>query len=213
MDIARHLDEVLSTGQILHQLWRDIEGTGDIPPEWVDFLALEQQAAEIREYHPVLIPGLLQADGYIRWVFKRAYDSSGVSEKAVAARLARLGSLKSEVRVRVVIDEVVLGRVSESADVMREQYDHIRQLAEAEKAIVMILPGYAPWRPIATGGFRIMTLEGGRQIVHVSHMGGHAVKENPSEAAALVSFFGDLQAESLSPTESLALLKKMRDEL
>lgn len=213
VDTARRLDEVLSTGQVLHQLWRDIEGTGDIPPEWVDFLALEKQAIEIREYHAVLVPGLIQSEGYIRWIFGHKLPPEGKWDKAVAARLARLDNLKACTKVRAVVDEPVLRRISGSVDVMREQYDRILSLAEAGRIMLMITPEYAPWRPIAEGAFRIMTLEGGRQIVHTTHVGGYIVKERPSEVAELASLFGDFQAESLSPMDSIALLKKMRDEL
>ncbi|GAA4953338.1 helix-turn-helix transcriptional regulator [Streptomonospora halophila] len=213
LDIVHRLDRVSSTGGLLHQMWKDIDGTGHVPPEWVDFLALKQQAIDIREYQAILIPGLLQSAKYMRWIFRRGREGEGTWDRAVSARLARLDKLKPGTTFRAVVDEPVLRRIPGSVDIMREQYDHILHLAESGRVILMITPEYAPWRPIAKGAFRIMTLEGGRQIVHLTHIFGHVVKEKPSEVVELVGLFGDFQAESLSPTDSIALLRKMRDEL
>ncbi|MDA0567363.1 helix-turn-helix transcriptional regulator [Streptomonospora sp. S1-112] len=209
---ATILDEALSTGGVLYQLWRETRGTVEGPPEWRDFLAVEREATEIREWQPLLIPGLLQCESYARWIFTRLGAVVDDPERAVADRVGRLAQLRPGAMVRAVVDEVVLRRVCGTHEVMPSQLDHLLALAETGRVLLMVLPMHAPWRPVSTGSFRIMTLTDGRQIVHASYEGGYVVKALPTEVNEFASRFGDYQAEALPPSESVTCIRKLRDE-
>ncbi|MBX9387109.1 transcriptional regulator with XRE-family HTH domain [Streptomonospora nanhaiensis] len=212
LDTSVLLDEILSTGGALHQLWRETRGATEGPPEWRDFLAVEREATEIREWEPLLVPGLLQCESYARWIFTRPGTIVDDPDRAVADRVGRLAQLRPGTTVRAVVDEVVLRRVCGSPDVLPSQLDHLLALAETGRILLMVLPMYAPWRPVSTGSFRIMTLTDGRQVAHASYEGGYVVKALPTEVNEFASQFGDLQAESLPPSESIACIRKLRDE-
>ncbi|GAA4896779.1 helix-turn-helix domain-containing protein [Streptomonospora salina] len=211
-DIASKFDGHLSTGGALWQLWQDMSHAAEIPEEWRDFIKLERAAKEIWEYQPLLIPGLLQCETYIRWVMRRECDNHGAPEQSIKVRADRIRNLRPGAILRVIMDEGVLRRVAGDEHVMREQLEHVLWLAESSSVVPLVLPTQAPWRPAIAGAFRIMTLEGGRQVVHADHARGQAVIQKPNEVTEMVGVFGELCSESLSQSESIRLIERIRKE-
>jgi transcriptional regulator with XRE-family HTH domain len=104
------------------------------------FAELEAGCAEISEYNPVLVPGLLQTPGYARY---RIISASQVAEEAgdpdvedpeieVRARLARQSLLTRSPdapRYTAVLEEAALGRRAGPPEVLRQQIVHLCELA------------------------------------------------------------------------------------
>ncbi|MFI9639438.1 helix-turn-helix domain-containing protein [Micromonospora sp. NPDC051925] len=99
---------------------------------------LEAGCAQIREYNPVLVPGLLQTEGYarLRIVSANAAELAGPSagddpETEVKARLGRQSLLDrtDAPRYTAVLEEAALGRRAGPPDVLRDQLDHLSELA------------------------------------------------------------------------------------
>ncbi len=88
--------------------------------------AVEEVSREIRNWQPLLIPGLLQTDAYARAVFSDRLRGKAV-DRAVAARLARAHILDSDRQFTFVVSEGAL-RWSIGAAAMREQ---LAKLADA----------------------------------------------------------------------------------
>ncbi|MEH1168022.1 helix-turn-helix transcriptional regulator [Micromonospora sp. CPCC 205539] len=105
------------------------------------FAELETGCAEISEYNPVLVPGLLQTSGYaqLRILSARQVDEgAGEPEQGeeptteVQARLARQSLLTREPdapQYTAVLDEAALGRRAGPPDVLREQLVQLCELA------------------------------------------------------------------------------------
>ena len=104
------------------------------------FAELEAGCAEIWEYNPVLVPGLLQTPGYARY---RIISASQVADEAgdpdveepeteVRARLARQSLLTRSPdapRYTAVLEEAALGRRAGPPEVLREQLVQLCDLA------------------------------------------------------------------------------------
>jgi transcriptional regulator with XRE-family HTH domain len=112
-------------------------------PEFVAFLAYESAASVIRNFEPLLVPGLLQTEEY-------AYEVLAEIKGPDKRRVDRLVDLRMERQellnrsnspsLHFVIDEAVIHRVVGGADTMRRQLRHIREQAERPNVTVRIAP-------------------------------------------------------------------------
>ncbi|MET7667043.1 helix-turn-helix domain-containing protein [Micromonospora luteifusca] len=113
---------------------------------------LEAGCAEISEYNPVLVPGLLQTPGYaqVRIVSAREVDASaGEPEPGdepateVKARMARQSLLTREPhapRYTAVLEEAALGRRAGPPEVLHEQLVQLCELALLPNVTLHVLP-------------------------------------------------------------------------
>ncbi|MEV5447134.1 helix-turn-helix transcriptional regulator [Streptomyces sp. NPDC052644] len=100
---------------------------------------LEAGCAQIREYNPVLVPGLLQTEGYARLRIVSANAAAASAdpsagddpETEVKARLGRQSLLDRPdgPRYTAVLEEAALGRRACPPDVLRDQLAHLCELA------------------------------------------------------------------------------------
>lgn len=211
---AAALDEALSTGDVLERLWLDVTNTREIPEEWRDFVRLERQATEIREYQMVLMPGLLQTREYAHAVLQnhRKWDSDRNITELAKTRSERLGQIRHETLLWFVIDEVMVRRVVGSPEILKKQLDHLLHLLNNHRIRVTLIPEHAPQHPGLSGSFRIMNLSDGRIVGLAEYWGGQNLVTG-SEVNKLLSIFGGLQAEALSPTASYEYIQKTREAL
>ncbi|MCI4062537.1 helix-turn-helix domain-containing protein [Micromonospora sp. R77] len=115
------------------------------------FAELEAGCAEISEYNPVLVPGLLQTPEYARL---RIVSAHGVDEQAgdpaagedpeteVRARQARQSLLTraDAPRYTAVLEESALDRRTAPTEVLREQIIHLCDLAGQPNVTLRLLP-------------------------------------------------------------------------
>ncbi|SCL13406.1 helix-turn-helix domain-containing protein [Micromonospora inyonensis] len=111
------------------------------------YAELEAGCAEIREYNPVLVPGLLQTAAYarVRIVSARLAESDAdphAVETEVDARLARQALLQpaDAPRYTAVLEEGALSRRAGPPEVIREQLTQLCELAAWPKVTIQVLP-------------------------------------------------------------------------
>jgi transcriptional regulator with XRE-family HTH domain len=111
-----------------------IQGEG-FPDHLLRFLALEHGATTIQAYSPLLIPGLLQSEGYARAILE--VFTPGVSERErerlVQFRMRRqqvLTRSPAPLTLRVTICESVLLRGGPSPAIMKMQLAHMLDVAQ-----------------------------------------------------------------------------------
>lgn len=104
-----------------------------VSPSYMDFLGYEDDASRISQYHPFLIPGLLQTEDYARLVVA-ARPHYQVDEQAAASRVRlrmarqhRVFASGRQRAVRIVLDERALKPVG-NAEIMKEQISKIEAL-------------------------------------------------------------------------------------
>ena len=100
-------------------------------PAWFrPYVDLERKATVVRMFQPQLVPGLVQTEEYARAVLRAGRPTN--LEDLVTARIERQRILTRDdpARLWLVLNEAVLRNQVDSADVMRRQLEHLRQLAE-----------------------------------------------------------------------------------
>lgn len=204
-DFAQSCDITLNTGGALHRLldWRRAQRF----PRWFGTWRDKEQAAGVlRTYEPLLVPGLLQTELYARVVLRG-------DEMALSARMDRQAVLTRDDPeppiFRCIIDEAVLSRPIGSAEVMREQLDHLVSMVNPRLSVQVIPHGMHPG---LLSGFAIATLDGGTDVAHVdTALRGLTVSEQ-DEVAQAVERFEAIRTEALPLRMSLDLIKRTADE-
>ncbi len=140
--------------------WLESVGTG-LPAEYAAYLYAEAEAQTLWNWDPLVIPGLLQTEGYARAVMQ-GWQSMfalppGDAERRAEIRHVRQQALTREkpLEVVVVIDESVLHRRFGDNHVMRQQLDQLAEFSELPSVEVRVLSLTAE-NPMATGAFSYM---------------------------------------------------------
>ncbi|RCV50525.1 transcriptional regulator [Marinitenerispora sediminis] len=211
------LDTLFKTSGGLLRLWQDLNRPDALPPGFQELPRLERAADRLRDYGPLLVPGLFQTPEYARIVLEceRPWEKDGAVERLVEARLARQQLLEEEGAplLAVVLDEGVLRRVVGSPEVMKEQLDRLHAAGQNRRISLQVMPWATRRRPGLTGPFRIYTFHERPEVVSAEYAMGEHLLDRPEDLAAYNTLFSILQSEALPTAQSLDLIKKVRKEL
>ena len=114
---------------------------------------IERDATLIREFQPLIIPGLLQTEEYMRAVFGQRMTPAD-RDRAVAERLTRQARLSIGQEARLVVPEGALWWQAGSPAVMAAQLDHVTEVAArgwsaSTGGAPAVQVGLIPWdRPV-----------------------------------------------------------------
>ena len=197
-------------GGFYTRFWRDHQGWGGPYPPWfLDWLGIERDAAVLRMWEPMLVPGLLQVPGYARAIFASwRQDSATTVEAKVTARIDRqqiFGRDQPPV-LWVLIDESVLDRRVGDAPVMAGQLAHLAEMAARPYVTIQVVPEQAGAYAGLSAGFTAAADADGRQAAHLdTGIQGMTVTE-PAMTGQVVNLFDTLRAEALPRAASLELI-------
>jgi transcriptional regulator with XRE-family HTH domain len=185
-----------------------------LPNPYEVYIGLEAGAAAIRNFEPVVVPGLLQTEDYARATFRngpRELDRDEV-ERRVEVRMARQEVLGRDPRPRLwaVIDEAVIRRVVGGPEVMRGQLQHLTESAEQGKTTLQIVPYRAGAHAGTTGPFVILEfLElADPDVVYVETLAGDIYLEEHADVNRYTLAFDRLLAAALHPDDSVRLIEQ-----
>lgn len=181
------------------------------------YIALEAEATAIRTWEPLLVPGLLQSEGYARAIIAARHPDLSDSELArrVDARMQRKTRLlgMSAPTFCAIIDEGVLRRPIGPCDVMDRQLADLLQVADWGNVTIQVLPFAAGAHPGLEGAFSVLSFEAGDPDVgYVESPGGEVYVEAAGQVGQLMLLFDRLTKAALSPEESAALIAAARSE-
>lgn len=214
-EYARLLDEVLGTENFFQRNCA-ASAKSQYPEHFAEAAEAEAEATEIREYAPLLIPGLLQTPAYARAVC-RAYQPTAKEEKIeelVAARVDRAQILGDPTAplLWAVIDEAALRRVAGGREVMAEALLHLAELARRGRAIVQVLPFEAGAHSAMEGSLKLMDFEDAPPLVYFEGVGTGRLEDDPAIVKHQRFTYQLLTAYALSPQNSLALIDAMAQD-
>jgi transcriptional regulator with XRE-family HTH domain len=197
-------------GGFFTRFWRDHQGWGGPYPPWfLDWLGIEREAAVLRMWEPMLVPGLLQVEGYARAIFASwRQDSPETVEAKVTARLDRQKIFDGDAPpvLWVLLDESMLHRRVGDATVMAAQLGHLAEMAARPHVTVQVVPDEAGAYAGLSAGFTIAVDGDGRQAAHLdTGIQGMTVTE-PAMTGQVVNLFDILRAEALPRTASAELI-------
>ncbi|MBV2366656.1 helix-turn-helix domain-containing protein [Streptomonospora nanhaiensis] len=210
-DKVEALDDALTTGGALRQLWEELVQDAHVPGEFKNALKMERRAREIREYHSILVPGLLQTADYARSLIsaRKVRSTAEEVEYMVQTRVERMAHLAdTRPLLCFVVEEVAISRVVGNVQIMHEQRQRLIDLAEGGN-IRLYLMSDVPRHPGLCSAFRLMNLDDSRVVAFIDDpLGGRSITK-PQETAELSTIFGLVQGEALSPAESLKRIKEI----
>ncbi len=188
-------------------------------PEWFDRLVgLQEAAATIRTFEIQYVPGLLQTADYTRAVVERGLPNAPASEvqRRVELRMRRAQLLLREdaPQLWAVIDESVLLRVLGDRTVMREQLDHLAEMAARPNVTLQIVPlnvtnASAPAIPVTYLRFGGLDLP---DVVYLEHIRSANFLEDLDETEEYRIVLDRLADEALTPRESVEMLRRTIEE-
>jgi hypothetical protein len=109
-------------------------------PDWfMPYRQAEAGASILRCWSPVLVPGVLQTESYMRAVLSVEPYTAEQLDELVAARLERQAVI-GRAYLTAVIDQHVLHRLIGSAAVMAEQCAHLAIVAERPDIALHVVP-------------------------------------------------------------------------
>jgi transcriptional regulator with XRE-family HTH domain len=185
-----------------------------LPNPYEVYIGLEAGATSIRNFEPVVVPGLLQTADYAREIFRNGpieLDPDEV-ERLLEVRLARQKILARDDRPHLwaVIDEAVIHRVVGDADVMREQLRHLTNAAQQGKTTIQVMPYRAGARAGAIGAFVILDFAEATDptVVYVETLAGDIYLEERPDVNRYTLAFDRLVAAALHPDDSVHLIEQ-----
>ncbi len=214
-EYAEELDRALATGGALTALWDEISDTKDVPDHLKSILKVERQAAEIREYQSVVVPGLLQTEDYARAILGPRYmrRTPEQLQQLVKARTSRLPAIVSSGPLLWFVVRSPVMRCPVGGDeILKRQLERIIDLSEKGEIEFQILPdsrtgaGFHP-------PFRVSTMPDGKTVGYAEHAMGGLTFDKMKRVAVLQAAFGALQADALSPDDSIAMIYKIKGGL
>jgi transcriptional regulator with XRE-family HTH domain len=190
-----------------------------LPNPYEVYIGLEAGAASIRNFEPIVVPGLLQTEDYARWTFRngpRELDRDEV-ERRVQVRTERQRVLSREDRPRLwaVLDEAVIRRVVGSPAVMREQLLHLAECAEQGRTTLQVVPFGAGAHAGTTGPFVVLDFPEATDptVVYVETLAGDIYLEAPTDVDRYTLAFARLLAAALHPDDSMRLVQQVAGTL
>ncbi|HEY0640437.1 MAG TPA: helix-turn-helix transcriptional regulator [Pseudonocardiaceae bacterium] len=156
-------------------------------PEYIAFLGYESSASIIRNFEPLLMPGLLQTEEYARAVITAVET---VNPQRVDA-LVDLRMQRQELMVKqpapelhFIIDEAVIRRMVGGPHVARRQLRHLKDIADAPNVTLRVVPfevGMYPRLRVPYVLFEFPDAEDEDVLYLENPLGEYLVRENSPE--------------------------------
>lgn len=189
---------------------------GQVLPTWFEaYIGLEAEAARLRDFQPLVIPGLLQTEDYARAVLRAAPDAGSTEDidRQVALRMERQAVLGqgSPPDLWVVLSESVLRVQVGGSGVMRAQLRRLTDVAERSGVTLQILPFTTGAHVNPVSPFTILEFPdiADPTIVYLEHLTGSLFLESPDEVRPYTVVFDHLRAEALGTGPSIALIARL----
>ncbi|MFJ1729786.1 helix-turn-helix domain-containing protein [Streptomyces sp. NPDC088254] len=190
---------------------------GVLPPTYRDFISLESQARAMRTLETTVVPGLLQTAEYARAVTRAAVG--GVPEERldtlVEVRLTRQEVLRARppLELDAVLDEAVLRREVGGPEVMARQLERLMEAARLPQVRLQVLPFTAGAHIGVTGPFVVFSFSSTSDldVVVLDHLTSTLYLERKEDLRVYTEAFNALQANALSPEDSLEYIAAIGD--
>jgi transcriptional regulator with XRE-family HTH domain len=191
-------DEVFGLDGVMTRLYAEVwPPPPPVPAHFRDWAVEEQRATALRFWAPLLVPGLLQTEAFARHVLScRPGTDPGQVEERVVGRMRRKEILcrDNPPTVTAFIDEGVLHRPVGGPAVMREQLEHLLEMAQHPKVTVQVVPYSAESLSGLSGAFAIAEMRGNPYTVRVESQPWGQTVTDRSVIAELIGCFDAVRA-------------------
>ena len=189
---------------------------GPVTPSWLEpYLGLEAEAARLRDFQSMVLPGLLQTEDYARAIL-RAAPGAGPGDdvdQQVALRMERQTVLDGSAppELCLVLSEGALRVEVGGPGVMRAQLGRLAEVAGRGTVTLQVLPAGAAAHVHPISPFTILDFADPADppVVYTEHLTGSLVLEDPDEVRLYRMVFDRLRAEALDPGQSIDLIARL----
>jgi transcriptional regulator with XRE-family HTH domain len=180
------------------------------------YVGMEDGATSMRSWEPVILPGLLQTEAYMRALIQagRSTDAPQVIDRRIALRRQRqerrLGGGRPLI-LHAVIDESVVRRVIGGPDAMNEQLRHLIETAQLPNVTLQILPFDAGEHPFLGGSAALLEFPETTHldVVYLEGIAGDYYEEQPSEVARYRDELQRLSTKALDPRMTVKMIESL----
>ena len=182
-----------------------------------NFVGLEAEASWSRVWEPIVLPGLLQTEAYMRALMTsgRRADAPESVDRRIRLRLRRQDRLTepNPLNLWAVIDESVVHRVVGGAEVMREQLQRLLDIGGLANVTIQILPFTAGEHVFLGGSAALLEFpeRAHSDVVYLEGLAGDYYEEQPHEVARYREEFERLASNALDAEASADLIQKLRN--
>ncbi|MHC0433569.1 helix-turn-helix domain-containing protein [Streptomyces sp. O3] len=182
-----------------------------------EYVLIEAEAITIQWYEPLLIPGLLQTEAYMRELFDDncpALDEETVAER-VAARLKRQEKLTSRppTHFSYVIHEAALRSMVGSDEVMKGQLGHLLGVGKRRHLSIQVLPFALAPAAALNGPMVLVETAEHERCAFVDGQETGALYGDGGKLSILTQRYGMIRMQALSVEESARFIRKVAEEL
>lgn len=212
LDFAERVDAALDTGGALTRLWPLVHRT-TFPSWFRGFVEMEATASKLQIYDVQTITGLLQTEDYARAVIEALREER--ADEDVMARMERQRILMGGAapRLWVVVDEAVLRRPIGGPEVMHEQLRRLTELTSNKRVVLQVLPFSSGAHACMNGALTVLSFDEGPDVAYVEGPGSGQLVSEPEQVERCQLRYDLLRATALSPRESMALIRRVMEEL
>lgn len=178
------------------------------------YVALEQDAREVRSFEHTLVHGLLQTEDYARAVLSAlsTADSEAI-DRQVELRMRRQDRLyvdEDPLKIHIILDEAVLHRPVGGDQVMRGQLKRLLADTQRSNITIQVLPFSGGAHQAMVGPFVMLTFPGSddNDLVYVEGHLRDLYLEQPHEVEIYEQIFDALVGKCISAKQSAALVGK-----
>jgi transcriptional regulator with XRE-family HTH domain len=194
-----------------HRGWW-LEHAAHLRPDYLDFIALEDDATYIREWQPVLVPGLLQTPAYAEAVIASTphYIAPERVAQLVKVRQGRQAKIEEGgAAYAAILWEAVIRHPLMSVEIHRAQLSAILEAGKRKNVTVQVLPFSAGAVAGSTYAFSSFSFESEPTVeaVTLDNLRGASVLEAPEDLAAYANAYDELRSAALAPDASARLIR------
>ena len=180
---------------------------GDIP--YSVYIGLETDAASLRVYDPLVVPGLLQTRPYAEALIQGALPeaAAGDIDKRVQVRLRRqerISDRENPLRLWAVLDEAALRRTVGSKQVMIEQLGHLVEMSHVPHVTVQVIPFAMGAHPGVSGQYAILEFPDAADssVVYIEGVTSDLYLEKANDVQKYSVMYEHLRAQALNADQS-----------
>ncbi|RDS64074.1 XRE family transcriptional regulator [Streptomyces sp. M7] len=212
---TRAADRVLEAGGVLEVLQNEVD-RAKLPRFFRNFAVIEAEVVSRFSYDPLLVPGLLQTEGYARAVF--AGHCPPLSEEIIDQHTeARLSRQKLLTRVPLaelsfIVSEEALRNPVGDAEVMRGQWHRLLEVGALRNVEVQVMPAAPGFHSGLNGPFVVLETSEHHHLGYIESQEVGCVVREPAEVSAFGLRYGKLRSQALNGVESARLIERLVGE-
>ncbi|QKV94762.1 helix-turn-helix domain-containing protein [Streptomyces sp. NA02950] len=203
--------EVLARDAAKRGWWQTYRGV--VAPAYADYIALESDAESVRDYAPLVLPGLLQTPDYARETIAAHTVTRDKAEIDALAevRLARQAVLTrpaAPLKLWAVIHEATLRRrFTGRPAIMTAQLRRLLEVAAWPTVTLQVMPIDAAPNPGDAGAFTLVGFRGPMpDVVTQENVCGPTYVEGADDVHVFADAFGRIVDSALSAEATVALI-------